>query len=339
MTGADDKPTVGWSEVLKGISTLLLPPRVTATLLREEIDTLIVIPITVRAFDPATDLPSAQRDKKDESLARRLTLTVATIPFAALPLGDTMLVDRMSVVVAPGFFIFAQDPSTTSGLSAPIVVGDSANPDFRALPGANEEAQVVAAALKTVPLLGQQATKSAVEALIKKSADRVDYIHFATHGVADATNPLDGSFLVLNDGPWTAREISQFRRQLPSAKGRTQRPSDAPLLRAKPLVVMSACQTALGKDFDVGTTGLARAWLWAGASNVVMSLWSVDDHATKTLMTAFVEEISRGRPADQAMRQAALAMRGSHGNPGYWASFGIFGAPQAARPSARTARE
>ena len=52
---------------------------------------------------------------------------------------------------------------------------------------------------------------------------------------------------------------------------------------------MSACQTGLGKVFDVGNTGLTRAWHSAGASNVVMSLWNVHDDATKLLMTKFIE--------------------------------------------------
>lgn len=330
----------GWKDVLGRISALLIPPRVVATLVKEQIDTLIVIPITVRSFDPATDMPdvprsrssASGRDKQDTSLARRLTLTIATIPLAALPVGNQMLIDRMSVIVAPGFFIFAQDPaSATARVSTPVVVGDPANPAFRALPGAAEEAQIVAAALNTAPLAGKQATRSAIESRIRQNADRVDYIHLATHGLADAVNPLDGSYLVLHDGLWSARDIGRLRQPVPGVTDRRRGQLDAPLLQAKPLVVMSACQTALGKDFDVGTTGLARAWLWAGASNVVMSLWSVDDLATKDLMKVFVDHVQQGVPADQAMRKAALTLRESRPSPAYWASFGVFGAPQAQR--------
>jgi CHAT domain len=48
-------------------------------------------------------------------------------------------------------------------------------------------------------------------------------------------------------------------------------------LEHDPLVVMSACQTGLGKIFEGGTFGLTRAWHFAGASQIVMSLWNVDD--------------------------------------------------------------
>ena len=103
---------------------------------------------------------------------------------------------------------------------------------------------------------------------------------------------------------------------------------DRPLLRQRPLVIMSACETALGKNFAVGTIGLARAWQWAGASNVVMSLWSVDDNATRNLMVRFVKYILSGEPTDRALRKAAIDARLLDFNPAYWASFSLFGAPE-----------
>jgi CHAT domain-containing protein len=94
----------------------------------------------------------------------------------------------------------------------------------------------------------------------------------------------------------------------------------------------------LGKDFDVGTTGLARAWLRAGASNVVMSLWNVDDQATRVLMSDFVERLVTGVPPDRALRQAAMTTRARYPNPVHWAAFGVFGAPLHARATPGTQR-
>lgn len=55
------------------------------------------------------------------------------------------------------------------------------------------------------------------------------------------------------------------------------------------LVILSACQTGLGKSMEAGiTAGIARSFLIAGASQVVMSLWNVDDEATAYLMNRFV---------------------------------------------------
>jgi len=112
----------------------------------------------------------------------------------------------------------------------------------------------------------------------------------------------------MSDGRWPAVKI----QNLP--------------LKARPLVVLSACQTGLGKDFDVGTIGMARAWQRAGASNVVMSLWSVDDRATQQLMTQFIRLLPQW-PVDEALRLAMLQARAVNPHPAYWAGFSVFGAP------------
>jgi CHAT domain-containing protein len=90
---------------------------------------------------------------------------------------------------------------------------------------------------------------------------------------------------------------------------------------------MSACQSGLGKNFEVGTIGLARAWHQAGASNVVMSLWNVGDASTAQLMTRFAAAL-RAYPPDHALRQAMLAQRATDPNPAHWASFAVFGLPE-----------
>lgn len=77
---------------------------------------------------------------------------------------------------------------------------------------------------------------------------------------------------------------------------------------------------------DAGIVGLARAFQLAGAKDVVMSLWSVDDEATRDLMTLFMHESAAnwGDPAD-ALREAMLAVRRQHPAPAKWASFVVFG--------------
>lgn len=75
-------------------------------------------------------------------------------------------------------------------------------------------------------------------------------------------------------------------------------------------------------------SGLARAWQWAGASNVVMSLWSVDDEATKELMTEFVDGLMKGQARDNALQAAMLQLRGKYPSPSHWASFAVYGAPE-----------
>ena len=103
---------------------------------------------------------------------------------------------------------------------------------------------------------------------------------------------------------------------------------------SNPLVVMSACQSGLGKVFGGGVFGLARAWHSAGAPQVVMSLWNVDDLATKLLMQDFVARVTEGAPAEFALQEAMKATRSrlpatpaQMPDPALWAGFALFGLP------------
>ena len=91
------------------------------------------------------------------------------------------------------------------------------------------------------------------------------------------------------------------------------------------LVVLSACQTGLGKQVrGEGLVGLTRAFMYAGAKRVVVSLWNVNDEATSELMSKFYLGMwKRGLSSSEALRQAQLAMskQKQWGAPYYWAAF------------------
>jgi CHAT domain-containing protein/tetratricopeptide (TPR) repeat protein len=143
-------------------------------------------------------------------------------------------------------------------------------------------------------------------------------VHFATHGVLNARRPeLSGVVLSLFD-----------------AGGRRQdgflRLHDVYNLQLDAdLVVLSGCQTALGKDLrGEGLMGLTRGFMYAGARSVVASLWQVDDESTAELMKRFYRAMLKDgrRPAD-ALRTAQLEMSGSRrwSAPFYWAGFVLQG--------------
>ena len=95
------------------------------------------------------------------------------------------------------------------------------------------------------------------------------------------------------------------------------------------LVVLSACQTALGKLAETeGIIGLSRSFLMAGARTVVVSLWSVDDEATRLLMEYFYKALFEGKTVPEALRAAQLELKGQadYKNPYYWAGFVVVGA-------------
>jgi CHAT domain-containing protein len=95
------------------------------------------------------------------------------------------------------------------------------------------------------------------------------------------------------------------------------------------LVVLSACETALGREVrGEGLYGLARGFLYAGASRVVASLWSVRDEATAQLMSRFYAAMIReGLTPSAALRraQASLQAEPRWASPYYWAGFVLQG--------------
>src|SRR4029077_7941258 len=96
------------------------------------------------------------------------------------------------------------------------------------------------------------------------------------------------------------------------------------------LVVLSACQTGLGKEIKgEGLVGLTRGFMYAGAPRVVASLWKVDDKATAELMRRFYSGMlgpAALRPA-AALRSAQVDLWKTRGweNPYYWAAFTLQG--------------
>ena len=90
------------------------------------------------------------------------------------------------------------------------------------------------------------------------------------------------------------------------------------------LVVLSACETGVGKISNGdGVYGLRRSLVIAGAESLVMSLWQVDDLATKDLMAGFYKKLAAGKPRSAALReiQLELAAQDKYKHPFYWASF------------------
>jgi CHAT domain-containing protein len=95
------------------------------------------------------------------------------------------------------------------------------------------------------------------------------------------------------------------------------------------LVVLSACETGLGKDVKgEGLIGLTRAFLYAGTPSVVVSLWKVEDRSTADLMVRFYRHLKGGKLSKaEALRQAQLELirEGKFTHPYHWAPFVLVG--------------
>ncbi len=177
------------------------------------------------------------------------------------------------------------------------------------------EIQKIAAAFKpsrTDAFLRQDATEDRL-----KAEPLMDYriIHFATHGLIDDKKPARSSIILAldrdpgEDGFLQMREIFNLRMNAD-------------------LVTLSACQTGLGQFIrGEGIEGLSRAFFYAGASSVLISLWAVNDEATYQLMERFYRHLMGSETPANALRRAKLEMidSGVLSHPYYWAGFIVNG--------------
>jgi CHAT domain-containing protein len=143
-------------------------------------------------------------------------------------------------------------------------------------------------------------------------------VHFATHGILNGEHPeLSGVVLSLVDEGGRAQDGFLRLHDIYNLK-----------LNAE-LVVLSACQTALGKEVKgEGLIGLTRGFMYAGSPRVVASLWKVDDAATAELMKLFYKGMLKDKlPPAKALHDAQVAMwrQKNWRAPYYWAAFQLQG--------------
>ncbi len=137
-------------------------------------------------------------------------------------------------------------------------------------------------------------------------ASQYRILHLATHACLDDHDPMMHR-IYFSNGSITASELYH----LP--------------LHAE-MVVLSACNSGVGKlATGEGFMSISRAFAYAGVPSMVISLWSVDDCSTSTLMKIFYQNLKKGLPKDEALRQAKLQyMQNSDNltsNPFFWAGF------------------
>jgi len=154
----------------------------------------------------------------------------------------------------------------------------------------------------------EQASK---EQLINHSLDEYKIIHFATHSIVDEKIPARSSIVLSLDEDLTQDGFLQMR-EIYNLKLNSD------------LVTLSSCQTGLGEFIKgEGIEGINRAFFYAGASSVLMSLWAVNDQASYQLMERFYFHLRSSESIMSALRKAKLEMIDSNAlsHPYYWAGF------------------
>ncbi len=187
-------------------------------------------------------------------------------------------------------------------LNQALVAARGGGEDFAPLPGTRHEVEALARLFKaddrpTRALLAADASEPELDRLATAGElGRFGFIHLATHGVIDETIPQQSAVILTQTG--LPDPLEQAMNQKPVFDGRLsvreiQRSWD---LKAE-LVTLSACETALGRDFGgEGFVGFTQALLMSGARSVCLSLWRVNDKATSLLMTRFYQNLLGKRP-------------------------------------------
>lgn len=295
---------------------------------------------------------SALVDDKGEFLIKRLTFTYLTS-------GRDLLRLALKTQAQGGGVIFA-DPTFDHGAPAPRPSGQAPTPApgtrgarsadlasllWPQLPGTAAEATAIEKTMRGLKVFrGKDATENAL-----KQVHGPKILHLATHGffladeppragAADQRNsaPAMGPMSSATAPPPTSGAENPLLRSGLAMAGANKLVSgdeDGILtameasgldLWGTKLVVLSACETGAGKVTNGdGVYGLRRALVIAGAESLVMTLWQVDDEATKELMTGYYKQLSAGKGRSAALRDTQLEIlsRKNYEHPFFWASF------------------
>ncbi len=309
----------------KKLSEFLLGPM--ASQLRAE--RLLIVPDGVLAYLPFGALPMPGHNGRGGLLLDRFE--IAYVPSASiLPALRTRRARRSasakSVAVFADPIFSGAGPGTRGAAVWRAPPTDASNGDHvqrsfhESLPRLRWTRTEAEAALRLDPLrsvsfLGADATRRNV---LTQDLSEFRIVHFATHGIIDTHRPrLSGLFF---------SSVDEEEEQTPFL-------SLADILGLElnaDLVVLSACETALGRHIrGEGLVGLTHAFLRAGSSRVLATLWQVDDEATSALIAHFYrerrEKPNRGMAAALRSAQQAVRSESRWQHPRFWAGFVLVG--------------
>jgi len=281
------------------LSKLLLPQR-----LPSSIDELVILPTGRLSIIPFEALFTKKANETNtyQSLPYLLNRYAIRYEFSA-----GLILQKANTTVTPATSVF---------LCAPISFPEK--DELNELPGTEAEVNEIASLFSKNNINTSLYTKKDADENRIKTSDlkKYSYLHFATHGVVDETNPeLSRIFLQTNsaneDGNLFAGEIYNLE------------------LKAN-LVTLSACQTGLGKiSKGEGVIGLSRAFVYAGAQHIIVSFWSVADESTSILMQDFYRQTLESKSANfsEPLRKAKINLikNEKYAAPYYWAPFVLIG--------------
>jgi CHAT domain-containing protein len=241
----------------------------------------------------------------------------------------------------PGQFV--QEKTATTSAKKAVLIGNpyfdasieniSEFDKFQPLPGSEKEVARINDVLKTQGwttrlLLQKAATEKSV-----KEVRSPDLLHIATHGFFSVDKVKLNEEAKKDFLFYSGLVFAGANKNIAEEKGLSE--DDGILtafevmnldLSSTDLVVLSACETGLGKiENGEGVYGLQRSFLQAGARNIMISLWKVDDTLTQELMVQFYKNVFKGQSVRAALKQAQLDQVKKGHNPFGWGGFVVVG--------------
>jgi CHAT domain-containing protein len=234
------------------------------------------------------------------------------VPVAALHDGKQYLAEEYGLALTPGLQLLSSSPHSAEKPRTLVAGLAESRQGFSSLPGVAQEVKEISDAVPSQVLLNGDFTRDRLQATI--AAAPFSGIHLATH--AQFSSKAENTFLLTWDERVNVKNLDQLLRE------NSDRPRRGPI----ELLILSACQTAVGdKRATLGLAGLA---VRSGARSTLATLWSVQDQSTADLMTNFYKALAQpGVGKAQALRQAQLSLLKSsqYQHPYYWAPFVLVG--------------
>lgn len=186
-----------------------------------------------------------------------------------------------------------------------------------ALPGTETEVKAIydiaeSSGIETKYFIYEEAKEEVIKSGILKDHK---YLHFATHGFINEDDPAFSGILMSQNSNGE-EDCILYASEIYNLEINAD------------LVTLSACETGLGKmAFGEGIVGLSRSFLYAGASNLLVSQWKVNDESTSNMMVDFYDKVLSGKSKSQSLREAKLNIlkNSKFKNPYYWAPFVLIG--------------
>lgn len=323
-----------WAVTREGLAAVRLPPRSTVeTVAREATHRMQSLDWPGRNPDVLCELSRMLLGPVAPFLGHQRLVVVADgaleeLSFAALPVPSDATACPAAPALVEGHEIAYLPSAATLLTQRRLLAGRPPAPKWLAvvadpvyarghLPGTAQEAVEITAGLPAHQVLVARGPAASRQTVTGGSLHGFRILHIAAHGVLDPEQPLLSALALAEQdaagrpvpGTLPAHEI--YDLDLPAE-----------------LVVLSACETARGREVpgEGLVSGLPRAFLHAGAARVLVSLWEVEDRATRDLMVRFYRGLlGRGLPPAQALAEAQRSLRTEGRLPSQWAGFALLG--------------